>query len=128
MKKWFRLGLVVGIFATAVHAQQKQRFADTTTRVNPADFPLTVHVNRSYRSHPNTPNTLTTLRLDVLIGSKELELVNAGSLGLLPVGDYKGRLVEDHVKKNGVVTKVYELLLPDGTHYFFDLIGEKELR
>ena len=124
MKKWFRMCLVVGIFATAAHAQQRQRFADTTTRVDPAGFPLTVHVTHSYRSHPHEPNTLATLRLDVLIQGKKLELVNAGSLGLLRVGDYKGRLVEDHVKENGVVTIVYELLLPDGTHYFFDVIGE----
>jgi hypothetical protein len=119
--KQFLLAFLLVLATGTAAAQGKQRFGDNAKPVNPADYPLTVHVSHAFLS-----GALNELRLDTVVHGKKLQLESQGPSGLLHVGDYKARVVKDDEKKGGWFYATYELLLPDGTHWFFNVVAETE--
>jgi hypothetical protein len=101
---------------------------------NPADFPLSLHVAAS-RLVPNGAGSAQ--ELDVIAGGIKYELMgnalsNSGKgirvlhVGLIPVGDYKAKLVKADYKPDYLLFLSYEILLPDGTSATFSVVGETE--
>jgi len=119
--KQFLVVLLLVLAAGTAMAQGKQRFGDYAKAANPADYPLTLHVTHAFLS-----GALNELRLDAVVNGKNLQLQSQDHSGLLHVGDYKARLVKDEENKGGWFTVTYELLLADGTHWFFNVVAESE--
>jgi len=105
---------------------------------NPADYTETLHVTSSHLvfdySHTNL---VPSLQIDVVTNGKKYELVGAAlaatvhvvgrfHAGVLPVGDYKAKLIRADYKPDYLLFLSYEILLPDGKTVKFDVIGESE--
>jgi hypothetical protein len=107
------------VVARAAWAQQKERFGHDAAPVNPANYPLTLHVEHAFVN-------AGALHLEVALDGKHLELQSLDPLVLLHTGDYKARIAKRDEKKNGFFSATYELLFADGTHWMFAEVGESE--
>jgi hypothetical protein len=93
------------------------------TEPNPADYTTTVHVSACHLSFVS----VTTLQnLDVVINGKAYELQAASSDGVLALGDYKAKLVQDLHKNAYESSQTYEFLFPDMKVRKFSAIGQTE--
>lgn len=101
---------------------------------NPADYPLSLHVTASRLVRSASGNAQ---KLNVVVdGSKYVLMGNAISnsgkgvrtlhVGLMPVGDYKARLIKADYKPDYLLFLSYEILLPDRTSETFAVVGQKE--
>lgn len=109
----------------------KQRFSQ-----QPApSYPLKLHVTHSFVTQDQG---VEYLHLVGVINGQKVELANSSSAGpasrgssffntsLLPPGDYAARLTGEDEKKDGSVLRQYDLLLANGQHESFMLIGISE--
>jgi hypothetical protein len=123
-------------------------FGQTVSRLSdpvaPASaYNLVFHVTHSFfatdAANGSGPGSFLGPRRD--IAEKDLHLVGVldgknidvaggpvgwGQYGLLPVGDYRVRLIENKQKKDGSITQAYDLLLPKKHHEAFTLVGNFE--
>ncbi|MFZ0663189.1 MAG: hypothetical protein WAM66_10890 [Acidobacteriaceae bacterium] len=92
------------------------------------DYPLTVHVARSYLLHAGGAKDGETFqKLDVLINGKKLQLEALYKHnGLLELGDYKAKLKKNVEKQGYLREQKYEILFPDNKTETFDVVGESE--
>ena len=91
-----------------------------------ADYPVDVHVSADHiLSDCGGSNCFFTLQMmKVTINGNKYELQDAASKkGLLPLGNYKARLIQGKHSKG---LDVYEFLLPDGTTQQFTVVGQSE--
>lgn len=125
--------LLTGITAMA---QKKQRFSQSSASTAPAaSYTLQLHVTRSFLT--DTGN----LRLVAVLNGTNVELASAVTttdrcnptssmcslpLFLLPPGNYAARVLADTTEKNGLVSRQYDLLLANGKHESFMLVGLSE--
>jgi hypothetical protein len=109
----------------------KQRFSQ-----QPApSYPLKLHVTHSFVTQDQG---VEYLHLVGVISGQKVELANSSSAGpaargsafsdtsLLPPGDYAARVMGEDDKKDGSVLRQYDLLLANGEHESFMLIGLSE--
>ncbi len=93
------------------------------TEPNPADYAITVHVSACHLSFVS----LTTLQnLDVVINGKAYELQAISNDGVLALGDYKAKLVQDVHKTAYESSLTYEFLFTDTKVRKFSVIGQTE--
>jgi hypothetical protein len=93
------------------------------TEPNPADYTTTVHVSACHLSFVS----VTTLQnLDVAINGKGYQLQAVSNDGVLALGDYKAKLVQDLHKTAYESSQTYELLFPDMKVRKFSVIGQSE--
>jgi hypothetical protein len=93
------------------------------TEPNPADYTITVHVSACHLSFVS----LTTLQnLDVVINGKAYELQAISNDGVLALGDYKAKLVQDVHKTAYESSLTYEFLFSDTKVRKFSVIGQTE--
>jgi hypothetical protein len=93
------------------------------TEPNPADYTITVHVSACHLSFVS----LTTLQnLDVVINGKAYELQAISNDGVLALGDYKAKLVQDVHKTAYESSLTYEFLFTDTKVRKFSVIGQTE--
>jgi hypothetical protein len=128
MKKPLLLAVVWFCVANGVATgqQQKTRFGDIQKPGNPADYPLSVQVNRSSLTGVSAN---VHLYLDVVLDGKKLQLesqTGETAAALLHLGTYKARLIKDDEMKSGFFSIIYDLLFPDGSHLLFDVVSESE--
>ncbi len=95
---------------------------------DPTDYALPVHVSGAHFLSDCSGNIRTcnfTLQiLQVTIDGRKYELqTDARKTGLIPLGDYKAKLLP--TKRPGDL-RVYELLRPDRTTIQFTLVGQYE--
>ena len=104
---------------------------------NPAEFTETVHVTSSHLViNPAGHNLIPYQQLNVIVGGKKYELfgdsINAVSdglaapVGLLPIGDYKAKLIQENMNPGYLIFRSYKLLLPDGKTVTLRVIGQDE--
>lgn len=93
------------------------------TGPNPADYTTTVHVSACHLSFVS----LTTLQnLDVVINGKAYQLQAISNDGVLALGDYKAKLVQDVHKTAYESSQTYEFLFSDMKVRKFSVIGQTE--
>ena len=93
------------------------------TDPNPADYTTTVHVSACHLSFVS----LTTLQnLDVVINGKAYQLQAISNDGVLALGDYKAKLVQDVHKTAYESSQTYEFLFSDMKVRKFSVIGQTE--
>jgi len=90
---------------------------------NPADYTTTVHVSACHLSFVSL-NTLQNL--DVVINGKAFELQAVSNDGVLGLGDYKAKLVQDVHKTAYESSQTYEFLFSDMKVRKFSVIGQSE--
>jgi len=96
---------------------------------NPDEHPINVHVISSYfvASTGMFEKPVTVQKLNVLIDGKKYELsAPAAKTGLLALGDYKARLVQDEHKTAYESHQAYEFLFPDKNVRKFFVTGQTE--
>ena len=102
---------------------------------NPADYTETLHVTASHLVFDTTTNLVTSMRLNIITGGIKYELSgialrstirNGKDPGVLPVGDYKAKLIKTNYKPDYLLFESYEILLPDGKTASFQVVGETE--
>ena len=103
----------------------KQRYSQ-----QPApSYPLSLHVTRSFVTQDGRE---TYLHLVGIVGGQKVELAATSTAAgffdthLLPPGNYAARLSGEDIKKDGSVLRQYDLLLANGQHESFTLIGLSE--
>lgn len=103
----------------------KQRFSQ-----QPApSYPLSLHVTRSFVTEDGKE---TYLHLVGVVEGQKVELATTHTATsffdtyLLPPGNYAARLSGEDIKKDGSVLRQYDLLLANGQHEAFTLIGLSE--
>jgi hypothetical protein len=110
-------------------------FAKGATTPNPADYTETLHVTYSYLEASG--GAVPTQRLDVTTNGKKYSLAGTALIatvhgiggihpGVLPIGDYKAKLIPNDYKPDYVLFLTYEILLPDGKTIKFAVIGQTE--
>jgi len=93
------------------------------TEPNPADYTTTVHVSACHLSFVS----LSTLQnLDVVINGKAYQLQAISNDGVLALGDYKAKLVQDVHKTAFESSQTYEFLFSDMKVRKFSVIGQSE--
>ncbi len=95
---------------------------------DPTDYVLTIHVSGAHFLSDCSSNIRTcnfTLQvLQVTIDGRKYELqTDARKTGLMPLGDYKAKLLPAKHPKDLLT---YELLYPDRTTIQFTLVGQYE--
>ena len=111
--------------------ESKQRFSQ-----QPApSYPLKLHVTHSFVTQDQG---VEYLHLVGVVNGQKVELATISSAGpasrgsgfsdtsLLPPGDYAARLTGEEGKKDGSVLRQYDLLLANGKHESFMLVGLSE--
>jgi hypothetical protein len=105
---------------------------------NPADFNQTLHVTSSQLVlfNPSGHNPVPDQQLTAIVAGKKYELYGASlsaisdavapPAGVLPVGDYKARAIDDKLKPDFLIFRSYEILLPNGKTIKLRVIGESE--
>lgn len=111
-----------GLFVVSGSAASAQRYSQSDTKVPASAFPLTAHVTGSHFSAEDQ----RILFVDATINDHQERLETNVLLRLLPEGDYKARVASERREKNSSFSRTYELLFPDGSHHFFNLIGSSE--
>lgn len=89
------------------------------SKVNPADYTITVHVLSSHATG------VQAQRLQTIVDGKQVELTGYSG-GVLMLGDYKAMSVQltHHPKPNGYDSYVaYQFLFPTGETRNFDVTG-----
>ncbi len=119
MTKMLTWTLFFALMATSATAQEKRRMGENGRPANTADFNLTAHVTNAF-----LVTTQELLRLDVTLDGKKLQLESFDSTKMLHLGDYKARVVKDDEWKSGQYVVSYDLLMLDGTHLLFRVVGE----
>jgi hypothetical protein len=90
---------------------------------NPADYTITVHVSACHLSFVSL-NALQNL--DVVINGNKYELQAVSNDGVLALGDYKAKLVQDLHKTAYESSQTYEFLFSDMKVRKFSVIGQTE--
>ncbi len=111
-----------GLLCVSASPALAQRYSQSQTKVPASAFPLVVHVTGSHFS----PEAKGVLFVDAAIQGEQVRMATSVLSGLLPEGDYKGRVASEHKDKNGSFSKSYELLFADGSHHVFNVIGTSE--
>ncbi len=104
---------------------------------NPAEFTETLHVTNSHLIlNPLGHDPIPHQQLNVIVGGKKYELYgtsitaisdDAGTpAGVLPVGDYKAKLIQENLKPAYLLFRSYQILLPDGKTITLRVIGQDE--
>jgi hypothetical protein len=105
---------------------------------NPAEFTETLHVTNSHLvlDPSGHSNPVPNQQLNVIVGGKKYELYGtsigaisdavAQPAGVLPVGDYKAKLIQQNLKPSYLLFRSYEILLPDGKTITLRVIGQDE--
>jgi|SRR5580700_9949998 hypothetical protein len=93
------------------------------TEPNPADYTTTVHVSACHLSFA-PPSVFQDL--DVVINGNKYELQAMSADGVLALGDYKAKLVQDLHKNAYESSQTYEFLFPDMKVRKFSVIGQSE--
>jgi type 1 fimbria pilin len=100
-------------------------------QTNAADYNLTIHVTASRIAANCTDVTLGNSvcrqeqQLTADVGSGAFEMSNMKSVkGIVTLGDYKAKLVQDKTLPTNEFTKTYEILFPDGSTRKFDVTGQ----
>jgi len=105
-------------------------FAHAASTPNPADYTEALHVTSSYIVQNGQQLEVTTNgRNYTLYGATFIARQKGISLthtGVLPVGDYKAKLIKENYLPAYILFLSYEILLPDGKTAKFDVIGQKE--
>ena len=111
----------------------KQRMSQETSPAS--SYSLKFHVTRSFVTQDQG---VEYLHLVGVINGQKVELAKINSNGpaargnaisdtsLLPPGDYAARLTGEDGKKDGSVLRQYDLLLANGKHESFMLVGLSE--
>jgi hypothetical protein len=115
--------ITVAVLALLLSAYAWGRSKPNPTEPNPADYTITVHVGACHLSFVS----LSTLQnLDVVINGKAFELQAVSNDGVLALGDYKAKLVQDLHKTAYESSQTYEFLFPDMKVRKFSVIGQTE--
>lgn len=93
---------------------------------NPADYPVTVHVTRSWLRDAGGDNLVRYQMLDVIIGGKKFELESGPVNNLIVLGNYKARVTKDAHKTPYRSQQTYQILFPDNKTESFIVVGESE--
>jgi hypothetical protein len=93
------------------------------TEPNPADYTIAVHVSACHLSFA-PPSVFQDL--DVVINGNKYELQAMSGDGVLALGDYKAKLVQDLHKTAYESSQTYEFLFPDMKVRKFSAIGQTE--
>ena len=93
------------------------------TEPNPADYTIIVHVSACHLSFA-PPSVFQDL--DVVINGNKYELQATSSNGVLALGDYKAKLVQDVHKTAYESSQTYEFLFSDMKVRKFSVIGQTE--
>jgi hypothetical protein len=93
------------------------------TEPNPADYTIIVHVSACHLSFA-PPSVFQDL--DVVINGNKYELQATSSNGVLALGDYKAKLVQDAHKTAYESSQTYEFLFSDMKVRKFSVIGQTE--
>jgi hypothetical protein len=104
---------------------------------DPADFPETLHVTNSHLVfNPSGHDPVPHQQLNVIVGGKKYELYGTSisaisdavaiPAGVLPVGDYKAKLIQENWKPAYLLFRSYQILLPDGKTITLRVIGQDE--
>ena len=105
---------------------------------NPADFPETLHVTSSRLVFDTSGgHVIPAQRLEVIVGGKKYELygTSLSSLdngtdrlhnGVLPIGDYKAKLIREDLKPSYLLFLSCKILLPDGKTTILSVVGQSE--
>lgn len=97
---------------------------------NPADYPISVHVISSHRDI-NAVSLERDCSLDVTINGKQYEFAGFcqranGHQMIIPLGDYKAKLITDEHPTPYQSYQTYELLFPDDKTVKFEVVGLTE--
>jgi len=104
---------------------QKQRF----TEPPPNGYPLKFHVTHSFvvqdagTSYLHLVGVLNGTDMEVIGGLTGTSVFN---MPLLPPGDYDARLIGVDTKKDGSRIQQYDVLLANGEHETFTVVGLSE--
>jgi hypothetical protein len=105
-------------------------FARAANTPDPATYTETLHVTSSYLVPGGQQlEVVTNGKNYTLLGSTFIAKVKGiGGLhtGVLPIGDYKARLIPENYQPSYILFLSYEMLLPDGKTAKFTVVGEKE--
>lgn len=110
-------------------------FARASATPDPAAYTETLHITSSYLevSGGAVPyqrlEVVTNGRKYLLSGTALIATVHGvGGIhpGVLPVGDYKAKLIPNSYKPDYLLFLTYEILLPDGKTVKFGVIGQTE--
>jgi hypothetical protein len=99
---------------------------------NPADYTVTIHIVSSHLAQEcEEPGSVVicglSQHLNVLIGGKKFELEGGNSKsGILKLGNYKARQVQNDLVTPDEYRRVYEILFLDGQTKKYRVIGEWE--
>jgi hypothetical protein len=96
---------------------------------NPDEYPINVHVTSSYfvASPGIFDGSVTVQKLCVVIDGKKYELTAlATKAGLVALGDYKARLMQDEHKTAYESSQAYEFSFPDKKVRKFFVTGQTE--
>jgi hypothetical protein len=98
-----------------------------------AGYPVKVHVSASSIGYDcgvsrGDSSCKSVQQLSVLIdGAKyQLESETFFPKGIVAIGDYQAKLVDDQQKPTHEFTRVYELMFPDGSTRKFNVTGQME--
>ncbi|MGB7189044.1 MAG: hypothetical protein WBD10_02800 [Acidobacteriaceae bacterium] len=116
-----------GIMKTLAFAALLLCSVSVWSQAKPADYPLTVHVARSYLMHAGGVKDGEVFQeLDVLIDGKKLQLEAGSKYGLLELGNYKAKVKKSIEKQGHFREQTYEILFPDNKTETFKVVGESE--
>jgi hypothetical protein len=102
-------------------------FAKEKPSTNPADYPLTVHVQSSRLYDLCAPNCIWVQHLFIAMDGKKYELTDTTPRhDLLRVGDYKARISKDEKGHDYEYEREYEFLLTGGEVRSYVVVGESE--
>jgi hypothetical protein len=97
-----------------------------------------LHVTNSHLvlNPSGRPNPVPNQKLNVIVGGKKYELYGtsisaisdavAQPAGVLPIGDYKAKLIQENLKPAYLLFRSYQILLPDGKTITLRVIGQDE--
>lgn len=96
----------------------------------PSDYPTTVHVYSTHWREWTSPALGSSLTIEAAIAGHRYELESwdkhSYKRQLLTLGDYPGKLVQDVHKTSYEFTQTWRLLMPDGSTWDFEVIGQTE--
>jgi len=102
-------------------------FAKDKPSTNPADYPLTLHVQSSRLVDLCAPGCIWVQHVFIVMDGKKYELTDTTPRhDLLRVGDYKARISKDEKGHDYEYDREYDFLLPGGEVRKYVVIGESE--
>lgn len=120
------LAMAIAMVSASAQQVSKQRYSVPAASADAYD--LTLHVTHSRLAPVMVPGALPSndLQLTGVLQQMNVELEGGPGYGLLPPGDYKVRLLGEDRKKDGSIARQYDLLLANGQHEVFNLVGLSE--